>query len=333
MRSRVGLAKKLLAAAVLVASCGATIAFARSPGPRAPAAPALRAVGPSTAPRARRIAVIVMENRAFDQVIGNPRAPYVNRLARRYALATRYYAVAHPSLPNYIALTGGSTYEIHSDCRACDVSASNLVNQLDTAGLSWRAFFQSLPHAGFLGGMTQNLHSASVTYARAYNPFVYFDRVTQRRVDTRRLVPLGGLRHDLADGRLPRFTWIALDLRRDGHNGSLARADLALSRVVPGVLRALGPRGLLFLTWDEGQGNAGLGGTRGGGRVPLIVAGGGAARHAIVAAPANHYPLLATIERLFGLRRLARAGAADAGALAGALRTPLPTDTTGTPPL
>lgn len=155
--------------------------------------------------------------------------------------------------------------------------------------------------------------------------------MTARRSDTRRLVPLGGLPRDLADGRLPRFTWIALDLRRDGHNGSLAGADLAVSRVAPRVLRALGPRGLLFVTWDEGIGHAGVGGSRGGGRVAPIVAGGGAARHTVVTAPADHYTLLATIERLFGLPRLARARGADDDALAPARRTPLPADPRETP--
>jgi hypothetical protein len=327
------LTRSLFAALALLALVIAGMSVAAH-GPMPAASRTARAVAvraPARRPPARRVAVIVLENKGFGQVIGNPRAPYVNALARRYSLATRYYAVTHPSLPNYIALTGGSTYTIHSDCRACDVSASNLVNQLDTAGISWRAFFQSLPHAGFLGGQTQHLHRAKVTYARAYNPFVYFDRVTARPADTRRLVPLGGLQHDLRDGRLPRFTWIALDLRRDGHNGSLARADVALSRVAPRVLRALGPRGLLFVTWDEGNGHAGVGGTRGGGRVALIVAGGGAARHTIVSAPANHYTLLATIERLFGLPRLAHAGAADDDALAPALRAPLPADPRATP--
>src|SRR4051794_6133518 len=58
-----------------------------------------------------RVAVLVLENRSYGQVIGNRDAPYLNRLAARNALATHYYALAHPSLPNYIALTSGSTGE------------------------------------------------------------------------------------------------------------------------------------------------------------------------------------------------------------------------------
>ena len=54
-----------------------------------------------------RVVVVVFENKEFDQVIGSPDAPTFHSLARRYALMTNYRAVAHPSLPNYIAMVSG----------------------------------------------------------------------------------------------------------------------------------------------------------------------------------------------------------------------------------
>ena len=104
------------------------------------------AARPASPPFARpsRIAVLVLENRSYDEVVGNPAAPYLNGLARRYALATSYYAIGHPSLPNYIALLGGSTFEIRRDCNGCDVEAHSLVGQLDAARLSWKAYFEDL---------------------------------------------------------------------------------------------------------------------------------------------------------------------------------------------
>src|SRR5947208_16464911 len=71
------------------------------------------AVGPS------KVAVLILENRSYGQVIGSPKAPYLNSLARRGALETRYYAVTHPSLPNYIALTTGGYKTVESDCTTC----------------------------------------------------------------------------------------------------------------------------------------------------------------------------------------------------------------------
>ena len=61
----------------------------------------------ASVPQPRRVAVLVLENRSYEQVIGRADAPFLNRLAHRYALATNYFAVGHRSLPNYIALTGG----------------------------------------------------------------------------------------------------------------------------------------------------------------------------------------------------------------------------------
>src|SRR2546429_6741905 len=69
--------------------------------------------------------VIVMENHSYGQIIGSSSAPYVNGLLSSGALATNYSAVSHPSLPNYLALTGGSTYGVTSDCTTCWVPASN----------------------------------------------------------------------------------------------------------------------------------------------------------------------------------------------------------------
>src|SRR6185312_1900810 len=86
------------------------------------------------------VAVIVMENEEYGDIIGSSSTPYINMLARRYSLATSMYAISHPSLPNYLALTGGSTFGISSDCTDCSVGATSLVDQLARAHLSWRAY-------------------------------------------------------------------------------------------------------------------------------------------------------------------------------------------------
>ncbi|MDX6224323.1 MAG: phosphatidylinositol-3-phosphatase, partial [Frankiales bacterium] len=94
----------------------------------------------------------------------------------------------------------------------------------------------------------------------------------------------------------------------DGHNGSLRAADRFASQLVPKLLKALGPRGVLYLTWDEGRrkDRRGIGGP-GGGRIPLIVAGGAARPHTRTVQRANHYALLRTLEAGFGLPALGKA--------------------------
>jgi phosphatidylinositol-3-phosphatase len=261
------------------------------------------------------VAVVVLENRGYRQVVGNPRVPYINRLARRYSLATRYYAVAHPSVPNYLALTGGSTFGVRSDCGLCDADAPNLVNQLSAAVISWRAYFENLPSAGRLGMRT-------ALYTVHYDPFAYFETVSASALERSRIVSFGALHRDLSLARLPRFSWIAPNLSHDGHSSSLEATDRYVSKLVPRIIRALGPHGVLYLTWDEGSGgaHAGVGGVRGGGRVALIAAGGAARRAATSATPADHYALLRTIEAGFRLRALGRAGATSTPLLSGLLR-------------
>src|SRR5689334_16873816 len=71
---------------------------------------------PATVPASARshVVTIVMENHELGRVIGSPDAPFINRLARRYGLATQSFGMRHPSLPNYLALTSGSTHGITS---------------------------------------------------------------------------------------------------------------------------------------------------------------------------------------------------------------------------
>jgi hypothetical protein len=259
---------------------------------------------PRQFPHPTRVAVIVLENRSYEEVIGSASAPYINGLARRGALATRYYAISHPSLPNYIALTGGSVFGIKNDCSNCDAPGPNVVGQLDRAGISWKAYFEEMDSNSRPGSITHE-------YNPHYNPFVYYETVRGTPKDRARIVGFDGLNSDLKGGRLPRFAWIAPGVLHDGHNSTLAEADLYASQLVPKVLRALGPKGILYLTWDEGGPNdwRGVPGQKGGGRVALIAAGGGARQHTRTAVPANHYALLRTIEANFQRRTLGQAGA------------------------
>lgn len=247
---------------------------------------------------------MVLENRSYEQVIGSQSAPYVNGLARRYALATRFYAITHPSLPNYMALTGGSVFDIKQNCARCAAPGPSVVGQLDRAGISWKAYFEELGANSKPGAITPE-------YNPHYNPFVYYESIRGTQSDRTRVVGFDDLHRDLKGGRIPRFTWIAPGVLHDGHNSTLRQADRYAAQLVPKVLRALGPKGILYLTWDEGAPKdwRGVAGQRGGGRIPLIAAGGGARRHTRTAMPANHYALLRTIEAHFDMHTPEQAGA------------------------
>jgi hypothetical protein len=291
--SGVRLLRVLVCAAVavaLLAACGSSRML--RPTQTTPAPPARLAGGPPA-----HIAVLVMENEEYGAVIGQPQTPFISRLARRSALATQMYAIAHPSLPNYLALTGGSTFEIDSDCTDCSVPGGGLAGQLQAKGIGWRAYMEGLPRPCYRG-------AASGDYAKRHDPFLYYRAVVASAAMCDRVVPLDRLARDLRTDRLPRFVWITPDLCHDMHDCGPATGDRFLARLLPGLLRALGPHGLLFLTWDEGTSDDGCCRLAAGGHIALIVAGGGARAGARLRTPVDHYSVLQAIEDLFGLRRL-----------------------------
>ncbi len=99
------------------------------------------------------IFVIVEENHGYTDVIGNPAAPNLNALASGYGVAANYFAVSHPSEPNYVALLGGSPFTVNSDdpYYVNRVAAPSLISQLDHSHISWKAYLQALPHPGYQG--------------------------------------------------------------------------------------------------------------------------------------------------------------------------------------
>ena len=154
----------LAAGLTALVGCGSSSSSSSSEAsqqPRVAAAPP-----PRQFPHPDRVAVMVLENRSYEELIGSQSAPYLNRLARRYALASGFYAVTHPSLPNYIALTGGPVYGIKNDCASCDAPGPNVVGQLDRAGISWKAYFEEMDTNSRPGPTTPE-------YKPHYSPFVY----------------------------------------------------------------------------------------------------------------------------------------------------------------
>jgi hypothetical protein len=272
----------------------------------APVPPALAVPASSKS----HVVVLVMENREYARVLRG--APYVRGLAGDFASAPSFFAIRHPSLPNYLALTGGSTFGISSDCTSCHVRDTNLVDQLEAAHRSWKAYMEGLPHPCYKG-------ASSGGYAKKHDPFLYYDDVASNRRRCGHVVPATQLGRDLRRRRLPTFAWITPNLCDDTHDCSLATGDRYLSRLVPAVMRGLGPHGVLILTWDEGDSDAGCCGVARGGHIATVIAGPDVRRGTSITGDLTHYSTLRTIEDLLGLPPLR--GAASAQSLEGAFTT------------
>jgi hypothetical protein len=177
------------------------------------------------------------------------------------------------------------------------VNATGLPDQLQGAGISWKAYMEGLPRPCFTG-------PGSGDYAKKHDPFLYYAQIAQDPSVCSHVVPLSELATDERAGALPRFVWITPNLCHDMHDCSVQTGDRFLSKLVPKLIRALGANGILFLTWDEGSSDSGCCGAASGGHVATIVAGAGARRGSRMNTKSDDYSVLQAIEDLLGLPRL-----------------------------
>ncbi len=254
----------------------------------------------TTPPDFDHVVVLVMENKEYEQIIGSGQAPYINSLADGYALATHFYGIRHPSLPNYLALLGGSTFGVTTDCTSCHVKGRNLVDQLETAGISWKGYMGGMPHACYDA-------AGSGTYAKRHNPFMYFTDIYRNRDRCRRVQPIENMLTDIRNDRLPQYSFVSPDLCKDMHDCSVGGGDRYLSRLVPKIIGALGTDGVLFLTFDEGSSDAGCCRFAHGGHIATVVAGPAVASPSRRPMAYDLYSILRTIEEAWGLPLLRKA--------------------------
>jgi phospholipase C len=246
-----------------------------------------RSASPSATAAGRHVFVIIMENKSFEQALTGT---YTASLASRYAVLTNYHAVAHPSVPNYLALTSGSTWGLRSDAYR-HLPQQSLGDQLTAAGVPWRAYMEGL------GG---NCFSSPYPYVLKHNPFAYYGGQCPSNV-----VPLTQLPGDLAS-TAPGLSWITPDSCHSTHDCTVATGDAWLARVVPQIIasKAWQQNGLLLITWDEDDGSSDN-------RVATLVIAPDLATHRSTAY-FDHYSLLATVEDRLGVGRLGAAANATA---------------------
>lgn len=256
-------------------------------------------------PNFDHIVMIVFENKEFGSVIGNSDLPNFNKLANDYSLLTQFYAVRHPSLPNYLAMIGGDTFGITSDCNTCFVSASSLPDLIEASGRTWKAYEEDMPEPCFVGD--------KASYVQKHDPFVYFDAI---RLKTSRcnqsVVPLTALQTDIESGTLPNFVFITPNECNDAHSCPLSTMDQWLGNMLTQIIPALdrqGPNYWIVLTWDEGQGNHSCCGlpASAGGRIPVVLISPLVKNNFQDDTPYTHYSLLKTISSAWGLPYLGHA--------------------------
>jgi hypothetical protein len=233
---------------------------------------------------------IWMENHSYSQIVGNSSAPYSNSLANGCGLATNYNAVTHPSLPNYIAATSGSTWGIADD------------NPPSSHPLAVNSIFQQASSAGsYEESMPSNCDlSSSGSYAVKHNPEAYYTNI--RTACSSNNVPLGttssgAFLNALNSGTLPKFSFVTPNLCNDMHDCSIATGDAWLQSWVPRITASSSYQAgntVVFITWDEDDGSSGN-------HVAAIVVSPYTTPGTKSTVSFTHYSLLRTTEELLGV--------------------------------
>ena len=250
----------------------------------------------STSRDVNHVWVIMFENQPYPF---SSSAPYFTSLAENYSLAGNYSAIIHPSLPNYLAIIGGSTFGVTNDnplpSNVQPDTTKSLVSLIQYKGLTWKAYMESMPSPCY--------NADAYPYAVRHDPFVYFNSITiNASYGASHVVDFNRLQSDISSNTLPNFVWITPNVLDDGHDTSLQYADNWLRGFLTPVLsnQTIMKGTVIFVTFDEGNAASNY--------VYLVVIGNPSlAKSGFTSYNSyNHYSLLATVESIFGLGNLGR---------------------------
>jgi phosphatidylinositol-3-phosphatase len=194
------------------------------------------------APAGHKVLVIIEENHTASAVQSG--MPYLVSLGNRYGHTTNDVAAAHPSLPNYLAISGGSTFGVSNN----SPPSSHPIAGTSVFGTGGRSYEQT---------MKSNCQtSMSGAYAVKHNPQPYYTGETANCASNNKL--LTALPRDLVTG-LASVSLMTPDLNNDAHDGTLAQADTFLKTWVPKIMAGADYRAgrlTIVVTFDEGVGSS-----------------------------------------------------------------------------
>jgi acid phosphatase len=254
-----------------------------------------------------KVLVFVEENHSLGQMKSG--MPYAFELAQQFGYTTNYKAIQHPSLPNYIAIAGGKTYEVTND----DAPSANPVRGTSVFG---QAIASGKTSAVYAEGMTRNCATRNVgsDYAVRHNPWSYF--VNEESMCQKFDFPIDKLSPAIANGKLPNVGMVIPNLCNDAHDCPLGTADTWfqgwMTKIFEGPDWKAGHLAVV-LTADEDNNTPAN-------TVLTVVIHPGLKNH-LVNTPLNHYSLTRLYEEVAGMPYLF--GAKSAPSMSTAFGLPL----------
>ena len=286
---------KAISLALVVAALGT--GMGRLKQGEVPAALARTAISPTRAPALpsfRKVFVIVLENAAAEKAL---KQPYLASLLPIGAYLSQFFALAHPSQPNYIAMTSGSTHGVSGN-EPVDLAVRHLGDLLEARNLRWRQYAAGYPGGCFLG-------ARSGKYVRRHAPFMSYTNVQDNPSRCANTVSAAQLDRDIANGTLADYSLYVPDLDEDGHDTGVAFADAWLQKTFSQKFknRRFMKDMLVVISFDEddhGHGN----------HIYAVLLGDSVVPGSQSAARYDYYNLLRTIEDTWSLGTLGKHDAA-----------------------
>ncbi len=209
----------------------------------------------SAVPHSQHVVLVIEENHSFAQVLSQ--MPWLTSMGTQYAFSTDYHADEPGSLLDYLWLSSGSG-EKQFGCSGSNctkpITDDNIFRELTAAGITWKVYADSLPHAGWMGGN-------SGAYYDRHNPAKWYSDVINSPTLQQNMVPFTQFATDMAANQLPAYSIIVPDASHDAHDGTLPQADTWLKSNVAPLLNQTyfqaGGDGVLMVTFDECDGAIG----------------------------------------------------------------------------
>jgi hypothetical protein len=248
-------------------------------------------------PTPDRVVIVIEENTAEQHIIGNAAAPYINSLANAGANFSNFYAITHPSQPNYLQLFSGSAQGVTGDATPTNVpyTTPNWGAALLGAGYSFGGYSETQPSVGFTGdSYTTDVNQNQ--YVRKHNPWVNWQATGPtpgaNQLPSAVNMPFSSFPNDYS--LLPKVSVVVPNEQNDMHDGTIGQADTWLSNNLSAYANwAMTHNSLLIVTWDEddhSQNN----------KIPTLFYGP-MVRNVVSSTNWNLHNLARTVEDMYGL--------------------------------
>lgn len=240
-------------------------------------------------PKPSHIVIVIEENHAYSDIIGNSSAPYINGLVNGSlsSLFTQSYGITHPSQPNYLLLFSGDNQGVTDDNvpSGTPFNANNLGAELLQKGYTFMGYSEDLPSVGYTG-------ASSGSYKRKHNPWVNWQDATTNGIPSSLNVPLTDFPSDYST--LPTVSFVIPNQNNDMHDGSVSTGDSWLQNNLDGYIQwAKTNNSLFILTTDEDDGSSSN-------RIATLFVGQ-MVKKGSYNIHINHLNVLRTIEEMYGL--------------------------------